>query len=138
VPLEELKVPGQFPQEVVFYFGSQTGTAEKFCNTLDQEIVSIFEKDGRKRSAKVIDFEEFKEETFAKHPLVIVCASTHYEGDPCDNMKKFYRWLRDTRKSKDEDKKSLFKGLRFVVFGLGDSSYEQFNAMGKFINEGLE
>ena len=28
--------------------------------------------------------------------------------------------------------------MKFVVFGLGDTSYEQFNVMGKFFNEGLE
>lgn len=28
--------------------------------------------------------------------------ATHYEGDPCDNSKKVYKWLRDTRKIKDE------------------------------------
>jgi hypothetical protein len=35
VPLEEIKLPEGFPREVSFYFGSQTGTAEKFCTTLD-------------------------------------------------------------------------------------------------------
>ena len=34
VPLEDLVVPGNFPKELVFYFGSQTGTAEKFCGYL--------------------------------------------------------------------------------------------------------
>jgi NADPH-ferrihemoprotein reductase len=52
-------------------------------------------------------------------------------------MKKFYRWLRDQRKIKDNHG-TLLKGVRFSVFGLGDSSYEQYNAIGKFINEGLE
>ena len=85
----------------------------------------------------MLDFEEFKDDVFAKHPLVVVCAATHYEGDPCDNTKKFYRWLRDARKNR-ADNKNLLRGMRFAVFGLGDSSYEQYNFIGKFINEGLE
>lgn len=33
---DDLVVPGNFP-ELTIYFGSQTGTAEKFANQLDQE-----------------------------------------------------------------------------------------------------
>jgi uncharacterized membrane protein len=35
--LEELTIPGNFPSEIVFYFGSQTGTSEKFCGILEEE-----------------------------------------------------------------------------------------------------
>ncbi len=45
VPLETLKVPQSFPQETVLYFGTQTGTAEKFCGVLEQELSSIFHSD---------------------------------------------------------------------------------------------
>ena len=31
VPLEELVLPSNFPSVLVIYFGSQTGTSEKFC-----------------------------------------------------------------------------------------------------------
>lgn len=30
------------------------------------------------------------------------------------------------------------KGTNFIVFGLGDTSYEQYNIMGKFFNETFE
>jgi NADPH-ferrihemoprotein reductase len=65
-----------------------------------------------------------------------ICVATHYEGDPCDNYKQAYKWLNAARK--DKCNKELFKGVHFFVFGLGDSSYEQFNAMGKFFNETFE
>ena len=42
VPLEKFSLPEGFPREIVFYFGSQTGTAEKFCTALEQEAHSIF------------------------------------------------------------------------------------------------
>ena len=69
----------------------------------------------------MIDLEEFKPEELAKQSLVIFAVATHYEGDPCDNMKKAYRWMRDLRKTKDN---GFLKGQKFTVFGLGDSSYE--------------
>jgi len=49
----------------------------------------------------VIDLEEFKPEIFAQHQLVIALISTHYEGDPCDNTKKIFKWMREQRKIKD-------------------------------------
>lgn len=66
---------------------------------------------------------------------MIVIVSTHYEGDPCDNTKKAFKWFRDQKKRKDN---TLLKGMRFAVFGLGDTSYENYNAMGKFFNSGME
>ncbi|CDW71895.1 nadph--cytochrome p450 reductase [Stylonychia lemnae] len=131
IPLESLQAPSNFPSEVVFYFGSQTGTAEKFCQTLDEELQKI----KGVQTTRVIDFEEFKPEVFTKHPLIIFCVATHYEGDPCDNTKKAFRWIRDQRKIKDE---KPCQGMKYTVFGLGDTSYEQYNTIGKLFNEALE
>ncbi len=83
----------------------------------------------------MIDFEEFKPEVFKTHPLVVIFVATHYEGDPCDNTKKAFKWLREERKNPDAN---MLKGMKFVVFGLGDTSYEMYNVMGKFFNSGLE
>lgn len=91
------------------------------------------------RHSKVVDMEEFKGEAFGeahRDTLVIFAIATHYEGDPCDNYKKAYKWLRDARK--DKANSQLFKGVHYLVFGLGDSSYEMYNVMGKFFNETME
>lgn len=74
-------------------------------------------------TSKVIDFEDFDEEVFLKHKLIVIMVATHYEGDPCDNTKKAFKWLREKAKRAEENKE-LFKGIDFVVFGLGDTSYE--------------
>ncbi len=82
----------------------------------------------------MIDFEDFNAEVFAGHSLVVMCISTHYEGDPCDNTKKFYKWVREMVKNKDT---SVLKNLKYTIFGLGDTSYEQFNAMGRYFDKEL-
>ena len=58
--LTELQVPGNVPP-VTLYFGSQTGTAEKFCATLNEEADMLDMK------STVIDFNDFTEEEFLKH-----------------------------------------------------------------------
>ncbi|CAG2114223.1 unnamed protein product, partial [Medioppia subpectinata] len=62
--------------------------------------------------------------------LAIFCVSTYWEGDPTDNAMAFYNWLLkgDTR----------LNGVRYAVFGLGNSSYEYFNKMGKYVDTRLE
>ncbi|MFS8160148.1 MAG: flavodoxin domain-containing protein [Candidatus Roizmanbacteria bacterium] len=53
----------------------------------------------------------------------MLCVSTHYEGDPCDNSKKFYKWFKETLKNKDANA-ALLKDMNYSIFGLGDTSYE--------------
>jgi sulfite reductase alpha subunit-like flavoprotein len=72
----------------VFYFGSQTGTAEKFCSQLDEDAAVLDLK------TKINDFNDFTEEGFPEHALVVCVIATHYEGDPCDNTKKFHKWIK--------------------------------------------
>jgi NADPH-ferrihemoprotein reductase len=85
--LSALEVPGNIP-EIVFYFGSQTGTAEKFVDTLDEEASVLGLK------TQKIDANDFTEEAFPQHKLVVCVMATHYEGDPCDNTKKLHKWVK--------------------------------------------
>ena len=119
--LSKLVAPGNLPP-VHIYFGSQTGTAEKFCTVLDEEagMLGISE-------SKVIDFSNFSEDEFAKQKLVVVCVATHYEGDPCDNTRNFHKYLKKLARNKTD---KPFEGMTFAIFGLGDTSYEQYNEMG--------
>ena len=127
--LESLVAPGNAPP-LRIYFGSQTGTAEKYANALDEEAHTIGWED-----SKVIDFNDFNEEEFPKQALVIVCVATHYEGDPCDNTRNFFKWMKAKMKKKAE---KPFQGMNFAIFGLGDTSYEQYNEMGKVFDQNFE
>ena len=125
--LEGLKVPASFPN-VAIYFGSQTGTAEKYSQQLDEEAQALG------IPSEVIDFDKFSPEVFEKHDLILVCQATHYEGDPPDNTKKFFKYIRSLLKEGAQ----TMKGKHFAVFGLGDSSYELFNEMGKHFDASFE
>lgn len=86
----------------------------------------------------MVDFNSFSEDEFAKQPLVIVCVATHYEGDPCDNTRGFFKWIKKISKDKTAISAKPFDGMNFAIFGLGDTSYEQYNEMGRFFNESFE
>lgn len=70
------------------YFGSQTGTAEKFANVLDEEAHILGIK------TRVVDLEKFDAEDFSKNKFAIFVLATHYEGDPTDNAKAFHKWIK--------------------------------------------
>ena len=83
------------------YFGSQTGTAEEFAQTLVEE--------GKARGfdAAVVDLEDFQEEDFTSAPLNkalhMFAVATYGEGEPTDNAIDFFKWLKkdvDELKSK--------------------------------------
>ena len=122
-------MPGNLPP-LRIYFGSQTGTSEKLAKVLDEEATALGIED-----CKVIDFNNFSEEEFSKQPLVLVTAATHYEGDPCDNTRTFFKYIKKILRNKTE---KPFSGMNFSIFGLGDTSYEQFNEMGRFFDESFE
>ena len=55
--LEQLVCPSNIPADLPIYFGSQSGTAEKFCQTLEEEAHFI-----GVQGAKVVDFNNFDKE----------------------------------------------------------------------------
>lgn len=62
--------------------------------------------------------------------LAIFCVATYGEGDPTDNAQELHTWLKEGKVRLDS--------LKYTVFGLGNKTYEHFNAMGQFIDKRLE
>lgn len=110
--------------EVLFFFGTQSGTAEKFSNILAQEA----EEQGF--HAKVVDLEEY-EKYDMKTKNCVFCVATSGEGWPTDNTKMFYKFLQEREQENDFDR---LTGMKFTVFGLGNKMYQHYNVMGKSIN----
>lgn len=74
------------------------------------------------------------------------CLATYGEGDPTDNAQEFYEWLREDGRDlndlhygvRDLDiNRSLTSGFLFKVFGLGNKTYEHYNAVGKYVDKRL-
>lgn len=96
--------------KLLILYGSQTGTAEEYANTLGQEA---------KRygfAPTVTDMVDVQGEDLAeKDNLVIFVLATYGEGEPTDNTRDFYEWLL----SKDREL-DTFSKLKYSVFGLGN------------------
>jgi NADPH-ferrihemoprotein reductase len=65
--------------------------------------------------------DDLKSENF-----VIFCVATYGEGEPTDNARQFYEWLSSSDRENNE-----LNGVKFTVFGLGNKTYEHYNAMGR-------
>lgn len=122
----EIKPKQNFLHEILILFGSQSGTAAKFSNTLAQE------GENNLFGVKVIDLEEYENYKLNENICIFLMA-TYGEGEPTDNAKLFYKWL-----TANKDENNLLKGLKFSVFGLGNTQYQFYNQMGRNIDKLLE
>ncbi|ETE65154.1 NADPH-cytochrome reductase, partial [Ophiophagus hannah] len=134
--IEKMKKTGR---NIVVFYGSQTGTAEEFANRLAKD-AQRYGMRGMSADPEEYDLKEklaFMSCLFfctlshnSRTSLAVFCMATYGEGDPTDNAQDFYDWLQDTD--------AKLSGIKYAVFGLGNKTYEHFNAMGKFVDKRLE
>lgn len=122
---------------VKIFFGTQTGKSKIFSDA----VANYCEE--RKLNMEVIDLgnydpeDKLTDET-AGNSLCVFILPTHAEGKPPESAAWFYKWLRETVNDFRIDKQ-LLKGMKFAVFGLGNSQYkDHFNEVGKNVDEWLE
>merc|ERR1719285_644247 len=121
-------------RRMVVFYGSQTGTAEEFAGRLAKEgaryglkgLVADPEEEDMDELQKLAEVED----ELGGPCLAVFMLATYGEGDPTDNAVEFNEKLTND----DLD----LSGMNFAVFGLGNKTYEHFNAMGKFADKKLE
>jgi len=116
-------------RNVLVLFGSQTGTAEELAGRLAKDLVR-YGKKALVMDPEEMELDDFERLTELKDPLLILCVATYGEGDPTDNAQSLYEHVKNSEID--------FAGLRYAVFGLGNKTYEHFNAVGKFFDSRLE
>ncbi|XP_041669775.1 S-adenosyl-L-methionine-dependent tRNA 4-demethylwyosine synthase TYW1 [Cheilinus undulatus] len=121
---------------VKIFYGSQTGTAKGFAQELSEEVKTLG------IPAEVIDMKDYDpddqlaDECTNKSVCVFVVA-TYTDGQPTENAEWFCKWLEEA--STDfRYGKTYLKGLRYAVFGLGNSVYTgHYNTVGKNVDKWL-
>lgn len=115
-------------KNAIIFFGSQTGTAEDYANKLSKELSSRF---GLKTIT--IDFADYEYDNLDNIDNNILCffiLATYGEGEPTDNAIDFVNYL--------QNEADTLSTLRYTVFGLGNSTYEFYNAVANQVDEKLE
>ena len=116
-------------KNIVFFYGSQTGTAEEFATRLAKSAPKYGMKGFAYDTEEVTDWDLLNNVSEVERGFAVFCMATYGEGDPTDNAIEFHNYLKDA----DID----LSGLKFSVFGLGNRTYEHYNSMGKFVDQQL-
>ncbi|KAF5547984.1 NADPH-ferrihemo reductase [Fusarium mexicanum] len=116
-------------KDVVIFWGSQSGTAEMFATRLSKECHLRFGL--QTLCADLCDYGPESIANLPKSKLAIFIISTYGEGDPSDNTAAFWEWL---HKNPDVQ----LPNLRYMAFGLGNTSYRYYNRVIDVVAEFLD
>lgn len=121
-------------KRLVIFYGSQTGTAEEYAIRVAKEAKSRYGL-----ASLVCDPEEYDFENLDQVPedcAVIFVMATYGEGEPTDNAVQLMQNLTeaDFAFSKGEHR---LDGLRYVMFGLGNRTYEHYNEIARKLDNAL-
>ncbi|KAJ9609380.1 hypothetical protein H2200_005707 [Cladophialophora chaetospira] len=105
-------------KRAVIFWGSQSGTAERFANHLAKEIQSRFGIGAL--SADLSDYECDSIADLTDKQLALFVLSTYGEGDPSDNANSFWEWI-------NKGTQQTLSKLQYAAFGLGNSNYKYYN-----------
>ncbi|XP_047451024.1 S-adenosyl-L-methionine-dependent tRNA 4-demethylwyosine synthase TYW1 [Mugil cephalus] len=121
---------------VKIFYGSQTGTAKGFANDLSEEVKAAG------IPAEVIDMKDYDPDDHladecTNKSVCVFLVATYTDGQPTENSEWFCKWLEEA--STDfRYGKTYLKGLRYAVFGLGNSVYVgHYNTVGKNVDKWL-
>ncbi|KAI0826869.1 cytochrome P450 oxidoreductase [Trametes gibbosa] len=121
-------------KRIVIFYGSQTGTAEEYAIRLAKEAKQKFGL-----ASLVCDPEEYDFENLDQLPedsSVFFVMATYGEGEPTDNAVTLCQNLSDDSFEFSNGEHKL-TGLKYVVFGLGNKTYEHYNLISRNVDSDL-
>ncbi|PNS09395.1 assimilatory sulfite reductase (NADPH) flavoprotein subunit [Solilutibacter silvestris] len=111
------------PQLTIVY-GSQTGNAKRHAEALSTQL------EGAGFGVRLLRADAYPLRELKNERHLVVVVSTQGDGDPSDDARAFVEFIAGKRAPKLPD-------LHYAVLGLGDSSYPQFCAIGRQLDERL-
>ncbi|KAL0075352.1 NADPH-dependent cytochrome P450 oxidoreductase [Phycomyces blakesleeanus] len=133
-----VKIMQEQGRRVIFFYGSQTGTAEDYASRLAKECSQRYGVSCMTADIELYDLSYL--DTVSPDMLVFFIMATYGEGEPTDNAVEFWELVTEEEPafSKDEsDPTTSLKNLRYVMFGLGNRTYEQYNEVCRILDKKL-
>lgn len=112
---------GMIRNRVVVLYGSETGTAEDVAYNLYESL-----RDGGAVSV-ISAMDEFNISLIHNEETVIFIVSTTGDGETPTNMSISWKFLLQKSLSS-----TFLQNTKFAIFGLGDSSYDKYNAVARY------
>lgn len=124
--IEKMESSGK---NIVVFFGSQTGTGEEFSQRLSKNS-RLFGLKTLVADPEETDMNDLARLSEIPNAVAIFIVATYGEGDPTDNAQELFDFLQQGQCD--------LNGVNYGVFGLGNKTYEHFNAVGKYFDKRLE
>nr|XP_027804441.1 S-adenosyl-L-methionine-dependent tRNA 4-demethylwyosine synthase TYW1-like isoform X4 [Marmota flaviventris] len=125
-----------FVSGVKIFYGSQTGTAKGFATILAKAVTSL-DLPVAVINLKEYDPDDHLVEEIASKSVCAFLVATYTDGRPTESAEWFCKWLQEAS-SDFRFGRTYLKGMRYAVFGLGNSAYaSHFNKVGKNVDKWL-
>ncbi|KAJ9132158.1 NADPH--cytochrome P450 reductase [Pleurostoma richardsiae] len=117
--------------DMVIFWGSQSGRGEMLARRLAKSMYDRFRL--RVLAADLDDYDHHHLAQLEKHQPCGFVLSTYGDGDPPDNTNGLWNTLH-----KLSYNGTALKNLRYIIFGLGNSNYRQFNHVAEHVDNSLQ
>jgi NADPH-ferrihemoprotein reductase len=126
----------QTGKNCIVFYGSQTGTAEDYASRLAKEGHSRFGLSTMVADLEDYDFDNL--DTFPEDKVIFFILATYGEGEPTDNAVEFYEFIYgDEPTFSEAAEETPLTKLKYVTFGLGNTTYEHYNSMVRNVDTAL-
>ena len=118
--MEFVHSSGEPCERVVVLYGSETGTAEDVAYDMYESLVTCG------KETIVLPMDDFDISCLCNVSTVLFIVSTTGDGETPANMSVSWKFL--LQKSLPD---TFLNKTKFAIFGLGDSSYDKYNAVAR-------